>query len=127
MPVTLSSKINIMKTLSKLQKSPWLPALLIIWNLIDIAVHIGVDMVEPLRISGNVIGIVAALLVMLGIDKLFTSLILIGVAIAVVILNVVQVLNYGVGGALMFIFIGGSLFLLLTLARVNNKRSALQE
>jgi hypothetical protein len=43
-------------------KIQWLPILLIAWNLFDIAVHIAVDMVEVLRVSGNVLAIAVAVL-----------------------------------------------------------------
>ena len=51
------------------RKFQWLPALLIIWNLLDIAVHVALDMAEPWRIAGNVVGIVAALVVVFGVAK----------------------------------------------------------
>ena len=39
---------------------------LIIWNLIDIAIHIGVDKVEIVRVSANVVLILAAAAILLG-------------------------------------------------------------
>ncbi|MEL6306820.1 MAG: hypothetical protein AAFQ52_01695 [Chloroflexota bacterium] len=47
----------------------WIPILLIVWNLLDIAVHIAVDMVEPLRITGNIVGLIAAVIVLMGLVK----------------------------------------------------------
>lgn len=39
---------------------------LVIWNVIDIAIHVAVDEVELLRVSSNVVLIVAAATVLLG-------------------------------------------------------------
>ena len=47
-------------------KFQWLPILLIAWNLFDIFVHVRADMVEPLRVTGNVVAIAAALVVCSG-------------------------------------------------------------
>lgn len=78
-----------MKTENIYRKIQWLPILLIAWNMIDIAVHVAVDMAEPLRISGNIVGIAAALIVLLEFAKSYTPHILGGVAVAVVALNAV--------------------------------------
>ena len=46
-----------MQTENTDHKIQWLPILLIAWNIFDIAVHVAVDRVEPLRVSGNIVGI----------------------------------------------------------------------
>lgn len=38
-----------MKTENK--RFQWLPTLIILWNVIDIAVHVGLNMAEPWRIA----------------------------------------------------------------------------
>ncbi len=48
------------------RKIQWLPILLIAWNLFDIFVHVRADLAEPLRISGNIVGIVAGLIILFG-------------------------------------------------------------
>ena len=102
---------------SENKKLQWLPTLLILWNLIDIAVHIAVDMVEPLRVSGNIIGIAAAVIVLLGLAKPFAPHILGGAAAVVIILNVLHASEQGYAIP-MLVFIGVALFLLLRWAQV---------
>jgi hypothetical protein len=51
------------------KKFQWFPALIILWNLIDIVVHVGLNMAEPWRIAGNIVGIAAALVVWFGLAK----------------------------------------------------------
>ena len=48
-----------MKTVNKHRNYFWFPTLIIVWNLIDIAVHVATNLVEPLRIAGNLVGIAA--------------------------------------------------------------------
>jgi hypothetical protein len=106
-----------MKTRNKDQKFQWLPTFLIAWNIFDIAVHVAVDMVEPLRVTGNIVGIAAALIVLLGVAKAYAPHILGGAAVVVVILN--TVFASGNGARIpMLIFIGASIFLLLRWAQV---------
>lgn len=105
-----------MKTENKKQRFQWLPILIILWNIFDIAVHIAVDMVEPLRVSGNIVGIVAALIVWLRLTKPYTPHILGGAAIVVVVLNVIHSVAHG-WIVPSFVFIGVSLILLLLWAQ----------
>ena len=67
----------------------WLPTLIIVWNSIDIAVHVAVDMVEPLRVSGNIIGIAAAIIVWMGLANKYAPHILSGAAVLTIILNTI--------------------------------------
>jgi len=60
--------MNTQETKKKLQ---WLPTLLIVWNLIDIIVHVGLNMAETWPIAGNIVGIATALIVLLGFAKPF--------------------------------------------------------
>ncbi len=117
-----------MKTQNKEHKIQRLPSLLIAWHMFDIAVHVAVDMVEPLRITGNIVGIAAALIVLLGFAKTYAPYILGGAAIAVVAVNTVFASENGFAIP-MLIFIGVSLFLLLRwaqvkLAEANSEREA---
>ncbi|NJO06297.1 MAG: hypothetical protein HC876_12665 [Chloroflexaceae bacterium] len=104
-----------MKTENK--KFQWLPALIIIWNLIDIAIHIAVNEVEPLRITGNIIGITAALIVLFGVARAYAPHILALAAAIVVGLNAIQSFLHGYALP-MLVFIGVSVFFLLRLTQV---------
>lgn len=99
-----------MKTENK--RFQWLPTLIILWNIIDIAVHVGLNMAEPWRIAGNIVGIVAALIVFFGMAKSYAWQILSGTAVVVVVLNVIHSILHGWVTA-SFVFIGISLILLL--------------
>jgi hypothetical protein len=98
----------------------WLPILLIVWNLIDIVVHVAVDMAEVYRISGNIVCLAAALIVLLGLAKSYAPHVLGAAAVLVVLLNTIHVSVHGAGGAPMFVFIGVSLFLLLRWAQIRS-------
>ena len=76
-----------MKTENTDQKIQWLPILLIAWNIFDIVLHIAIDRVEPLRVTGNIVGIAAALIVLLGFAKLVAPYILGLAATVVVVFN----------------------------------------
>ena len=99
-----------MKTENK--RFQWLPTLIILWNIIDIVVHVGLNMAEPWRIAGNIVGIVAALIVFFGMAKSYAWQILSGTAVVVVVLNVIHSILHGWVTA-SFVFIGISLILLL--------------
>jgi hypothetical protein len=94
------------------RKIPWLPTLFIAWNLFDIAVHVATGLVEPLRVAGNIVGIVAALIVLLANVKSYAPQILGGTAILVVISNMVETGLHGFMLPTLF-FVGVALFLLL--------------
>ncbi len=116
-PVSVPQVKIEMKTKNKKRNIQWLPALIIVWNIFDIAVHVAVDMVEPLRVSGNMAGIVAALIVLLGYAKFYAPHILSGAAILIVVLNAVHASEHGFAIP-MLVFIGVALFLLLRWAQV---------
>lgn len=99
------------------RKVPWLPILLIVWNLLDIGVHIAVDRVEPLRIAGNIVGLAAAAIVLLGVVKSYQAN-LVGLAVVVVvILNTAESALHGFQVP-MLVFVGMSVFLLLRMTQV---------
>lgn len=101
----------------------WFPTILILWNIIDIVVHVGLNMAEPWRIAGNIFGIVAALVVAFGVAKRYGWQILSGTAVVVIVLNMVHSFLHDWLAA-SFVFIGIALILLLlwaqSLARAAN-------
>jgi hypothetical protein len=112
-------KVKKIKTDKKNKRFQWLPALLIIWNLIDLVLHVAIDMAEPLRITGNIVGIAAALIVLLGFAKSYAPHILGGAAVTVVALNALHASEHGFAIP-MLVFIGVALFLLLRWAQVKS-------
>ena len=84
-----------MKTENTGRHIQWLPTLIIVWNMIDLVLHVAVDMAEPLRISGNIVGIAAALIVLLGYAKSYAPHILGLAAVVVVVLNTVHSSEHG--------------------------------
>jgi hypothetical protein len=113
-----------METVIENRRFQWLPALFILWNIIDIAVHVALNMAEPLRITGNIVGIAAALVVWFGLAKPFAPHILGGAAIVVVVLNGIHSAGHGYFAAEhayivpTLVFIGIALFLMLRWAQV---------
>jgi hypothetical protein len=105
-----------MKTENTGRKIQWLPILLILWNIIDIGVHIAVDLVEPLRIAGNIVGLIAAVVVLLGLVKVYQPYILGLATIVVVVLNTLESALHGFLLP-MLIFVGMSVLLLLTMTQ----------
>ena len=107
-----------MDTQNKNRKIQWLlPILLIAWNTFDIFVHVRADLVEPLRVTGNIIGIAAALIILLGFAKSYAPHILGLAAAAVVALNAIFASEEGFEIP-MLVFIGVALFLLLRWVQV---------
>ncbi|MEM7802450.1 MAG: hypothetical protein AAF633_24870 [Chloroflexota bacterium] len=73
----------------------WIPLFIILWNSFDIILHVAINQVEPLRVSGNVVGIIAVATLLLGFGTPFEALVLIMAAIAVVALNSIFALQNG--------------------------------
>ena len=94
---------------TKNRKIQWFSTLIILWNIIDIAVHVALDLAEPWRIAGNIVGIVAALVVVFGVAKPYAWQILGGTAVSVVALNAIHSMLHGVT-----IFLSGILALRTT-------------
>ena len=84
-----------MKLENKNKRFQWLPTLIILWNIIDIVVHVSLNMAEPLRITGNIVGIAAALMVLLGIAKPYAPHILGGAAVVIVVVNAIHAAAHG--------------------------------
>ncbi|MBK6429809.1 hypothetical protein [Candidatus Amarolinea dominans] len=74
-------------------------------------------MAEPLRITGNIVGIAAALMVLLGIANPYAPHILGGAAVVVIVVNALHAAAHGFGIP-MLVFIGFTLFLLLRWTQV---------
>jgi hypothetical protein len=110
------------KTQNK-KRFQWLPALLILWNAIDLVLHVAMGMAEPLRISGNLVGIAAALVVWFGLAKPYAPHILGGSAVVVVVLNAIHASQNG-SAIPMLLFIGVAVFLLLRWAQVIHAKDA---
>lgn len=66
-------------------------------NLGDIVLHVAIDQVEPLRIAGNVV-VIAAALGMLASETLRTPIVPILAALANLVLNLVFIVSFGIGG-----------------------------
>lgn len=111
------------KTETSTRRIQWLPTLLILWNIFDVVVHVVIDMVEPWRVAGNVVGVVASLIVLLGVARAYAPQLLVGGAIVVVALNAIHSVLHG-WVAPSFVFIGVSLFLLLRWAQGIFRKSA---
>jgi len=110
-----------MKSQNTKRNIPWLAILLIVWNLFDIGVHVAVDLVEPLRIAGNIAGLVAAAVVLLGLARAYASHVL-GLAIVLVAgFNVAESVTHGYLLPSL-IFIGVSVILLLLWAQAEWKK-----
>ena len=58
-----------METANTGRNLPWLAILIIGWNTFDIVLHVYVELVEPLRVAGNVAAIAAAVIVLLGLAR----------------------------------------------------------
>jgi hypothetical protein len=108
-----------MTTQNKKRGFQWLPTLLILWNVIDLVLHVAIGLAEPLRIAGNIVGIAAALIVLLGLAMPYAPHILGGAAIGAVILNTIHASQHGFAIP-MLVFIGVAVFLLLRWAQVES-------
>ena len=94
-----------------------MPILLIAWNIFDAGFHIAIDFIEPVRIAGNIIGVVAAIIVLLGLAKSYAPHLLGLGAAVIVILNSTQPPFSGFVEIIVLTFIGVSVFLHLRLAQ----------
>ncbi|MFZ4661455.1 MAG: phospholipase [Caldilineaceae bacterium] len=106
-----------METQNTSRKIQWLPILLIVWNLFDIGLHIALDLVEPLRVAGNIAALTAAAVVLLGLARASAPHVLGLAALLVVGFNLWESILYGFLWPSL-IFIGVSLFLLVRWAQV---------
>ena len=73
-----------METKNTSRNLPWLAILIIVWNTFDIALHVYVELVEPLRVAGNVVAIAAAVIVLLGLARTYAPHVL-GLATVIVV------------------------------------------
>lgn len=106
-----------METKNTSHNLPWLAILLIIWNTFDIALHVYVELVEPLRVAGNVAAIVAAGIVLLGFARHYASHILALTAVFFIGFNILESMLHGFFVPSL-VFISVSVFLLIRWAQV---------
>lgn len=99
-----------------------LSILAIALNVFDIVIHVRADLAEPLRITGNVVTIAAALVVMIGVANAVAPQILGGSAAAVFILNTFHSFQHGFGPP-MLVFVGATLFMLLRLWQMQSSET----
>lgn len=105
-----------METKNTSRTLPWLAILIIVWNTFDIALHVYVELVEPLRVAGNVAAIAAAVIVLLGLARTYVPYVL-GITAAIFIgFNVVESILHGFFVPSL-VFISISVFLLLRWAQ----------
>ena len=101
----------------KVIKAGRIPAVLVGWNMFDALLHIAIDMAEPLRITGNVIAVLVAVVILLGAPKKLSFSLLLAAFISTVALNTVHVSENDFAIP-MLIFVGLSLYLLLRWAQI---------
>ena len=103
---------------NKVIKRGRIPVVLVEWNMFGAILHIAIDMAEPLRITGNIIGVLAAITILLGAPKKLSFPLLLVAFISTVALNTVHVSENSFAIP-MLVFIGLSLYLLLRLAQIS--------
>ncbi|MEL6271239.1 MAG: hypothetical protein AAFV33_02040 [Chloroflexota bacterium] len=115
-----------METQNNSRKHRWIPTAFIIWNLFDIAVHVGIDLVEPLRIAGNIAGLVGAVIVLAGMARAYAPYVLGLTALLVVGFNLWESFLHGFFWPSL-IFISVSVFLLVRWIQVEWSKANLAE
>ncbi|MGJ3239061.1 MAG: hypothetical protein ACFE0Q_10190 [Anaerolineae bacterium] len=100
-----------METKNTSRNLPWLAILIIVWNTFDIALHVYVELVEPLRVVGNVAAIAAAVIVLLGLARTYAPHVLGLATVMVVGLNIAHAIANGFFVPSL-VFIGVSVLLL---------------
>lgn len=103
---------------------PRLAILIIGWNIFDIALHVYVELVEPLRIAGNVAALAAAFIVLLGLARTYAPHVL-GLAVVLFIgFNTLESILHGFFVPSL-VFISVSVFLLIRWAQVEWRKGNL--
>lgn len=100
----------------------WLPIALLAWNGFDVVAHVAVDLVEPLRIAGNVVAAAAALVVLLRVAGRYAPHLLSLAAALVLGLNAAESFLHGYLPP-MLVFVGVTVLLLLLSARAAAARA----
>ena len=108
---------------NKVIKSGRIPVVLVGWNMFDAILHIAIDMAEPLRITGNIIAVLAAITILLGAPKKLSFPLLLVAFISTVALNTFHVIENDFAIP-MLVFIGLSLYLILRLAQISKIEAA---
>lgn len=95
---------------------------LFFWNIFDIALHIAVDEVEPLRITGNTVALISSVVIgHLAINKNTKAAVAIAAALAVLILNIIWAVDFGSLPPIAAILISGALICLVRITYLSNK------
>lgn len=101
---------------------PWLAILIIVWNTFDIVLHVYVELVEPLRIAGNVAAIAAAVIVLLGLVRNYAPHVLGLAAVLFIGFNTLESILHGFFVPSL-VFISVSVFLLVRWAQVEWRKA----
>ncbi len=94
----------------------WLPILLIGWNVFDVVLHLRLRIIEPLRLTGNAVGIGVAVLIMAGFGRKYAPHLLALSAVTVLVLSTIFFSQVGFRIPSL-IFIGTHLFMLIRWAQ----------
>lgn len=100
-----------MNVLNKIAATPTLAVYLFLWNLLDILVHVNRYLIEFPRITGNIIGLLMAVIILGLSSNAYKKYILAAGYSSIVIVNLFHAPSYGVE-AFVSIFIGFSLLLI---------------
>ncbi len=111
-----------METKSTSRNLPWLAVLIVVWNTFDIALHVYVELVEPLRVAGNVAAIAAAAIVLLGLARNYAPRVLGLGAVVFIGFNIVESILHGFFVPSL-VFISVSVFLLVRWAQVEWRKA----
>ena len=100
-----------------LKNNSWLLLALILWNSLDIFIHVLIGRAEILRISGNLIAILAVSIVLLNLAKKYSSILLSISAFVIFVLNAFHVSIHDFAGP-MLVFIGVAIYLMFRSAQL---------
>jgi hypothetical protein len=103
--------------MKKISKEIAISIFLIVWNIFDVLVHVMNYMIEPYRLTGNVIGTIVAITALIkyiGNNRKYISII---GFISIIVVNLLHAPIYG-AEIIVAIFIGVSLFLIAKLSQI---------
>ncbi|MEM8859254.1 MAG: hypothetical protein AAGD96_13085 [Chloroflexota bacterium] len=103
--------------MSSTKQQNWLPLFLIGWNVFDVVLHLGLGIIEPLRLTGNAVGILVAVWVLAGFGRKYAPHLLALSAVVLIILSTIFFSQVGFRVPSL-IFIGTHLFMLLRYAQM---------
>ena len=98
--------------------------ILAVITVFDVVIHVATDQVEPLRIAGNVVVLVAALGI-LAIPAVRRAWVALAAGLWNLVLNIIQVTNEGIGTLGAMLIAGTTvLFVVLTVQLARRRRSS---